>query len=46
MKFIKGVLVGTAIATGITMMYNDGMINKRKIIKAGKQMAKKMGIYM
>ena len=46
MKFLKGILVGTAIATGVTMMYSERMINKKKIMKAGKQMAKKMGIYM
>ena len=43
MNFVKGMVVGTMISAGIMMMYNDGM-NKKNIMKKGKQMAKKMGI--
>jgi len=32
MKFVKGMLIGTAVAAGVAMMYNDGMMNKKKII--------------
>ena len=45
MKFIKGVMIGGLITTGIVMMYaENNMMNKNKIMKKGKQMAKKMGI--
>ncbi|MBR3162516.1 MAG: hypothetical protein IKF17_00225 [Clostridia bacterium] len=45
MKFIKGMVMGTLISAGVMMMYteNSGM-NKKKMMKKGKQMAKKMGI--
>lgn len=45
MKFAKGMLIGTMIVAGITMMYNDGMFNKKKIMKKGRQIAKKMGAF-
>lgn len=44
MKFMKGVLIGTAIAAGVTFMYSEGMMNKRKIMKTGRKLAKKMGM--
>ena len=45
MKFVKGVVMGTIISAGVMMMYNDGMEkSKHKMIKKGKQFAKKMGI--
>ena len=47
MKFIKGVMIGTMISAGVVMMYADtiGMKSgKKKIMKKGKQVAKKMGI--
>jgi len=45
MKFIKGVMIGTLISTGILMMYSENNgINNKKIMKKGKQFAKKMGI--
>ena len=45
MKFVKGVMIGGLITTGLVMMYadNDGM-NKRKLMKKGKQFVKKIGI--
>ena len=45
MKFIRGMLIGTAIATGMAFMYNEGMMNKKRIIKKGKEFAKKMGAF-
>ena len=42
MKFIKGMILGTAIAAGMVIMYNDGMMNKKRIMKRGKELAKKM----
>ena len=45
MKFFKGMLMGTLVSTGIMMMYTDNMNKgKKKIMKKGKQMAKKIGI--
>ncbi len=45
MKFAKGILIGGLITTGLIMMYNDtNMKNKNKMMKKGKQVAKKMGI--
>ena len=45
MKFTKGLLIGGLITTGILMMYNDtNMMNKNKMMKKGKKVAKKMGI--
>lgn len=46
MKFIKGMMIGTLISAGVLMMYNEGnnMMNKKKMMKKGKQFAKKMGI--
>ena len=40
MKFVKGIIVGSAIGIGMMVMYSEGMINKRKM----KQMAKKINI--
>lgn len=45
MKFVKGVLIGGLITTGLVMMYTEtGMMTNKKIMKKGKQFAKKMGI--
>lgn len=45
MKFVKGIIIGGIITTGVIMMYNDGeMVNKKKMVKKGKQLVKKLGI--
>ena len=46
MKFIKGMVMGGLISAGAMRMRNEnsGMINKKKLMKKGKQLAKKMGI--
>ena len=45
MKFIKGVMIGGLITTGLVMMYAEsGMMNKKTMMKKGKQIAKKIGI--
>lgn len=45
MKFIKGMILGGIISTGVAMMYTDGMgSTKKKMMKKGKSLAKKMGI--
>ncbi len=45
MKFIKGVMIGGLLTTGLVMMYTEtGVMNKKNIMKKSKKMAKKMGI--
>ena len=43
MKFIKGLVIGGLITTGVLMMMPENM-NTKKMTKAGKRWAKKMGI--
>lgn len=43
MKFTKGMILGGMIAAGVMMMYENN-INTKKIMKKGKQMARRMGI--
>ena len=46
MKFMEGVIVGGLIATGATLVYanNCNKINSKKMMKKGKQFARKMGL--
>lgn len=44
MKFVKGLVLGTIISAGVALVYTDTMGNKRKIMRKGRQIAKKMGI--
>lgn len=45
MKFIKGVMIGGLITTGLVMMYAESnKMNKKTVMRQGKKMAKKMGI--
>lgn len=46
MKFVKGMVIGGLLTTGIVMMYAEstGLMNKKKMMKKGRQMAKKVGI--
>lgn len=44
MKFIKGIMIGGLVTTGLVMMYAENGRNKKKMMKKGKQMAKKIGI--
>lgn len=45
MKFVKGVVIGGLLTTGLMMMYAESdRINKKKLMKKGKQFAKKMGM--
>ena len=44
MKFIKGIMIGGLITTGI-MMYNDSeKMNRKNLMKKGKKFARKMGM--
>lgn len=44
MKFIKGLLIGGLITTGVLMMWSDDNMNSKKMAKKGKRWAKKMGM--
>lgn len=45
MKFVKGMIVGTLISAGVVMAYSDSMNGTRKkMMKKGKQFAKKLGM--
>lgn len=45
MKFVKGMLIGGIVTASVAMMYSEAMgDNKRKMIKKGKKLARKMGI--
>ncbi len=47
MKFVKGMMIGTLLTAGTMMLYSEGIDDsKKKMIKKGKQMAKKMRMYM
>ena len=45
MKFIKGIMIGGLITTGIMMMYNDAdKMSRKNLMKKGKKFARKMGM--
>ena len=44
MKFTKGIILGSMITAGIMMMYTDGNMDTKKMMKKGRQLAKKMGM--
>lgn len=46
MKFVKGIMIGGLVTTGLVMMYaeSNGMMSKKTMMRKGKKFAKKMGI--
>lgn len=47
MSFMKGVMIGSLITAGTMMMYSEGIDeNKKKMMKKGKQIARKMKMSM
>ena len=45
MKFLNGVMVGSIITAGAMMIYSENVDNgKKKMIKKGKQFARKIGL--
>ena len=45
MKFVKGMVIGSIVSAEIIMLCNENMnVNKKRIIRKGKQYAKKIGI--
>ena len=44
MKLVKGMIIGGIVSAGLVMMYGETMgFNKRKMMKQGKKMMKKIG---
>ena len=47
MSFMKGVMIGSLITAGTMMMYAEGLDeSKKKMMKKGKQIARKMKMSM
>lgn len=45
MKFVKGMVIGSLLSAGVAMLCTEKMQpNRRKMVKMGKQFARKMGI--
>ena len=45
MNFVKGILVGTIVSAGVAMVYSETTGNgKKKMMRTGKKIAKKMGL--
>lgn len=44
MKLVKGMLIGGVVSAGLVMIYGETMgFNRKKIMKQGKKMIRKMG---
>ncbi len=44
MKFVKGIVIGSAVTAAAYMMYTEGMFNKKKMMKQARRWANKMGM--
>lgn len=45
MSFVKGMIIGGIVTAGVAMMYSDTMgQNKKRMLKKGKRLARKMGM--
>ena len=45
MKFVKGMVIGGLISAGVAMMCSETMQpSRKKMVKMGRQFARKMGI--
>jgi len=45
MKFSKGLMIGSILTASAMMIYSEGIdTNKKKIIKKGKQLMRRMGM--
>lgn len=45
MKFVKGMIIGGLISAGVAMACSESMQpSRRKMVRMGKQFARKMGI--
>jgi len=46
MKLVKGIIIGSAITAAAYMMCQDGMMNKKRMMKQARRLVNKMGIEM
>ena len=44
MKFVKGIMLGSLVTTGVMMMWNDNEMTTKKLTKKGKILIRKIGI--
>lgn len=44
MKIVKGIIIGSAVTTAAYVMYAEGMLNKKKMMKQARKWANKVGI--
>lgn len=44
MKFIKGVIIGSAVVTAAYAMYAEGMFNRKRMTRQARKLAHKVGI--
>ena len=44
MKFTKGLIIGGILTAAAMLMYNEGKINNKSMMKTGKKIMKKVGI--
>lgn len=45
MKFVKGMIIGGLISAGVAMAYSEKITpNKKRMVRMGRQFARKMGI--
>lgn len=45
MKFSKGLMIGSILTASAMMIYSEGIdTNKKKLIKKGKQLMRRMGM--
>lgn len=45
MGFVKGMIIGGIVTAGMAMMYSDTMgQSKKRMLKKGKKLARKMGM--
>lgn len=44
MRFVRGIVIGTAITAAAYMMCTEGMINTKKVKKQARKWANKMGM--
>lgn len=44
MKLIKGMIIGSAVTATAYVMYTEGIVNRKKIMKQCRRWANKMGM--
>lgn len=44
MRFVKGLVIGGLITTGVLMIWSEDNACNKKMVKKGKRWAKKMGV--